>query len=105
MNVSSGTIFLKQKEENWQQMLAQGQSSSPKTNKKKEVGNRSLAYLHNFDTASLRLFKMCYRSIIPLPECIEQVSLFLYYFIPRKTAIALDILVYFLPGSILSLRL
>ena len=30
-DVSSGTIFLKQKEEDWQQMLAQGQSSSPKT--------------------------------------------------------------------------
>ena len=25
-NVSSGTVFLKQKEENWQQILAQGQS-------------------------------------------------------------------------------
>ena len=29
-DVSSGTIFLKQKEEDWQQMLAQGESSSPK---------------------------------------------------------------------------
>ena len=32
-DVSSGTIFLKQKEEGWQQMLAQGQFSSP--NKRK----------------------------------------------------------------------
>ena len=31
---SSGTIFLKQKEEDWQQMLAQGQSSSQKQNQK-----------------------------------------------------------------------
>ena len=31
---SSETIFLKQKEEDWQQMLAQGQSSSPKNNNK-----------------------------------------------------------------------
>ena len=30
-DVSSGTIFLKQKEEDWQQMLAQGYFSSPKT--------------------------------------------------------------------------
>ena len=29
MDVDSGTIFLKQKGEDWQQMLAQGQSSSP----------------------------------------------------------------------------
>ena len=29
-NVSSATIFRKQKEEDWQQVLAQGQSSSPK---------------------------------------------------------------------------
>ena len=28
MDVSSGTIFLKRKEEDWQQMLAQGQPSS-----------------------------------------------------------------------------
>ena len=31
-DVSSATIFLKQKEEDWQQMSAQGQCSSPKTN-------------------------------------------------------------------------
>ena len=37
--VSSETIFLKQKED-WQQMLAQGQSSSPKNRKgKKETSN------------------------------------------------------------------
>ena len=35
-DVSSATIFLKQKEEDWQQMLAQSQSASPKE-KKKEV--------------------------------------------------------------------
>ena len=35
INVSSGTIFLKQKEEDWQQMLAQGPSSS---SKQKEEG-------------------------------------------------------------------
>ena len=29
-DVSSAIIFLKQKEEDWQQVLAQGQSSSPK---------------------------------------------------------------------------
>ena len=34
-DISLGTVLLKQKEEDWQQMLAQGQSSSPK-NKKKE---------------------------------------------------------------------
>ena len=31
---SSGTIFLKQREEDWQQMLTQGQSSSPGKKKK-----------------------------------------------------------------------
>ena len=30
IDVTSGPIFLKQKEEDWQWMLAQGQSSSPK---------------------------------------------------------------------------
>ena len=32
-DVNSGTIFLKQKEEHWQQMLAQGQSSHIHTQK------------------------------------------------------------------------
>uniref|UniRef100_A0A9L0T8G3 Uncharacterized protein n=1 Tax=Equus caballus TaxID=9796 RepID=A0A9L0T8G3_HORSE len=44
----SATVFLKQKEEDWQQMLAQGQSSSPKQNKKKHHTTKldlsSLAY-------------------------------------------------------------
>ena len=31
--VRSATVFLKQKEEDWQQMLAQGESSSPKKEK------------------------------------------------------------------------
>ena len=35
-DVSSGAIFLKQTEKNWQQMLAQGESSSPKKKRKKE---------------------------------------------------------------------
>ncbi|MPX07482.1 hypothetical protein C0133_08905, partial [Moraxella catarrhalis] len=35
-DVSSGPIFLKQKEEDWQQMLAQGQSSSPKKKERKK---------------------------------------------------------------------
>ena len=39
-NVSSVTVFLKQKEEEWQQMLAQGQSSSH-TQKFKWKGKRS----------------------------------------------------------------
>ena len=33
MPVSSATVFLKQKEEAWQQMLAHDQSSSPKKQK------------------------------------------------------------------------
>ena len=33
-DVSSATVFLKQKEEDWQKMLAQGQPSSPKKKKK-----------------------------------------------------------------------
>ena len=33
-DVSSVAVFLKQKEEDWQQMLAQSQSSSPKKGKK-----------------------------------------------------------------------
>ena len=39
-DVSSGIIFLKQKEEDWQQMLAQGQSSSgkKKTRKRERMG-------------------------------------------------------------------
>ena len=36
-DVSSGRIFLKQKEEDWQQMLAQGKSSSAK---KKKMPNK-----------------------------------------------------------------
>ena len=37
-DVSSGPLLLKQKEENWQQVLAQAQCSSPKKKKKeKEV--------------------------------------------------------------------
>ena len=36
MHVSSVTIFLKQKEEDWQLMLAQGQSSLEKEKKKRE---------------------------------------------------------------------
>ena len=35
-DVSSAAIFLKQKEEDWQQMLAQGQSSSPKNKERKK---------------------------------------------------------------------
>ena len=35
-DISSATIFLKQKQEDWQQMLAQGQSSSPKKTKKEK---------------------------------------------------------------------
>ena len=31
------TIFLKQKEEDWKQMLAQGKSSSPKKKRKKNI--------------------------------------------------------------------
>ena len=45
-DVSSATIFLKQKEEDWQQTLAQGQSSSPKKKKAEELedqgGERNL---------------------------------------------------------------
>ena len=37
MLVSSVTIFLKQKEENWQQIIAQGQSSSQKKKKRKNT--------------------------------------------------------------------
>lgn len=36
MDISSGTVFLGQREEDWQQMLAQGQSSSPKKKKNKQ---------------------------------------------------------------------
>ena len=57
-NVSSGTIFLKQKEEDWQQMLAQGQSSSQK--KKQTNEDAAVAILgevsqpHDFSTTPLR---------------------------------------------------
>ena len=44
-DVSSGTILLKQKEEDWQQGLVQGQSSSPKTNKQKELPFFSLMHM------------------------------------------------------------
>ena len=36
MEVSSETVFLKQKEEDWQQILAQGQSSSQKNPTEKQ---------------------------------------------------------------------
>ena len=38
-DVSSATTFLKQKEEDWQQMLAQGQSPSPKR-KEEEINTK-----------------------------------------------------------------
>ena len=41
MDVSSATIFPKQKEEDWQQMLAQGQSSSQKRQKSKKENSRT----------------------------------------------------------------
>ena len=41
MDVSSVTVFLRQKEEDWQQMLAQGQSSSTKKKKKKVTKTQS----------------------------------------------------------------
>ena len=42
MGVSLGTTFLKQKEEDWQQMLAHGQSCSPKqTNKQKNMTKKT----------------------------------------------------------------
>ena len=34
MDISSATVFFKQKEDDWQHMLAQGQSSSPKEKKR-----------------------------------------------------------------------
>ena len=60
MDVSSGTVFLKQKGEDWQQMLAQGQSSSPKKKKsqKRQTGHRLMVTLwgeHNNIRASIFL--------------------------------------------------
>ena len=40
-DINSGTIFLKQKEEDWQQKLAQGQSSSPKKDDSKKLSRGS----------------------------------------------------------------
>ena len=42
-DVSSGIIFLKQKEEDWQQMLGQGQSSSPRKKRKKDEKDKGVA--------------------------------------------------------------
>ena len=39
-DISPVTIFLKQKEEDWQWMLPQGQSSLPKRKKKKKNGEQ-----------------------------------------------------------------
>ena len=39
--IGSGTILLKQKEENWQQMLARGQSSSPKSKKQNKPASHA----------------------------------------------------------------
>ena len=49
-DVSSETTFLKQKEEDWQQMLAQGQSSSPKIKRKKKntnIPNVCMSYIND----------------------------------------------------------
>ena len=52
IDVSSVTIFLKQKEEDWQQMVAQGQSSSPKKkNKQKNILEKNI--MTKGDTPSL----------------------------------------------------
>ena len=47
MDVSSGTIFLKQKEEDWQRMLAQGQSFHPPTKKKERRPNYLITNIRN----------------------------------------------------------
>ena len=40
-DISSLTIFLKQKEEDWQQMLAQSQSYSPKEKRKNKTNTKN----------------------------------------------------------------
>ena len=49
IGVSSGQIFLKQKEKDWQQMLPRGQSSSPKKKKRKNFKQRDLSLSNSFE--------------------------------------------------------
>ena len=54
-DVCSATIFLKQKEHRWQQMLAQGQSSSQEKKKKKIYS--IYTYVYTRDTPKKKYFR------------------------------------------------
>ena len=56
-DVSSVTIFLKQKEEDWQWMLAWGQSSSPKKKKQRKKKDLILNLIIKFTEANGKKFK------------------------------------------------
>ena len=62
MDISSVTSFLKQKEENWQQMLAQSQSSSPKKIKYRRPGMPMGIHIYGSAAAVLGDFLLLFSS-------------------------------------------